>query len=86
MTVLDDDDDSRLLDSLVDGKLKYRRPEQIAFSPAFLRLQNRMLGTTAELSSMQDVSEKTVKEHAAQSAELSRSIAETGAEKARQSA
>ena len=49
-----------------------------------LQLQNRMLTTTAELSKSEGVEEKTIKEHASQSAELSRIIAMIAAEKARQ--
>lgn len=68
--------------------------ESIAFSAPFLdntlqkmlQLQNRMLSTTAELSNTEGVEEKTIKEHAAQSAELSRIIAMICAEKARQGA
>lgn len=68
--------------------------ESIAFSAPFLdntlqkmlQLQNRMLTTTAELSKTEGVEEKTIKEHAAQSAELSRIIAMICAEKARQGA
>ncbi len=40
-----------------------------------LQLQNRMLRTTGELSKSEGVDEKVIKEHAAQSAELSRIIA-----------
>lgn len=68
--------------------------ESVAFSAPFLdntlqkmlQLQNRMLTTTAELSKTEGVEEKTIKEHAAQSAELSRIIAMICAEKARQGA
>lgn len=68
--------------------------DQIAFSAPFLdntlqkmlSLQNRMLKTTAELSKAEGVEEKVIKEHAAQSAELSRIIALICAEKARQGA
>jgi len=68
--------------------------ESVAFSAPFLdntlskmlELQNRMLKTTAELSKAEGVEEKTIKEHAAQSAELSRIIAMICAEKARQGA
>ena len=64
----------------------------IAFSEPFLdntlqkmlQLQNRMLKTTADLSKSGGVEEKVIKEHAAQSAELSRIIAMICAEKARQ--
>ena len=67
-------------------------PDSIAFSAPFLDntlqkmllLQNRMLKSTAELSKAKSVDEKIVKEHAAQSAELSRIIALICAEKARQ--
>lgn len=66
----------------------------VAFSAPFLdntlqkmlQLQNRMLKTTAELSKAEGVGEKTIKEHASQSAELSRIIAMICAEKARQGA
>ena len=68
--------------------------EQVAFSAPFLdntlqkmlMLQNRMLKTTAQLSKTEGIEEKVVKEHAAQSAELSRIIAMICAEKARQGA
>jgi hypothetical protein len=68
--------------------------EHVAFSAPFLdntlqkmlMLQNRMLKTTAELSKTEGVEEKVIKEHAAQSAELSRIIAMICAEKARQGA
>ena len=68
--------------------------EQVAFSAPFLdntlskmlQLQNRMLKTTAELSKSEGVEEKVIKEHASQSAELSRIIAMICAEKARQGA
>lgn len=68
--------------------------EQVAFSAPFLdntlqkmlMLQNRMLKTTADLSKSEGVDEKVIKEHAAQSAELSRIIAMICAEKARQGA
>jgi hypothetical protein len=49
-------------------------------------LQNRMLKTTADLSKAGGVEEKVIKEHASQSAELSRIIAMICAEKARQGA
>jgi hypothetical protein len=66
----------------------------IAFSAPFLdntlqkmlQLQNRMLTTTAQLSKSENVEESVIKEHAAQSAELSRIIAMICAEKARQGA
>ena len=68
--------------------------EHISFSAPFLdntlqkmlQLQNRMLKTTAELSKAEGVEEHVIKEHAAQSAELSRIIALICAEKARQGA
>lgn len=68
--------------------------DSIAFSAPFLdntlqkmlQLQNRMLKSTAELSKTENVDEKIVKEHASQSAELSRIIALICAEKARQGA
>lgn len=68
--------------------------DSIAFSAPFLdntlqkmlQLQNRMLTTTAELSKSEGVDEHVIKEHAAQSAELSRIIAMICAEKARQGA
>ena len=67
--------------------------EHVSFSAPFLdntlqkmlQLQNRMLTTTAELSKSH-VNEKVIKEHASQSAELSRIIAMICAEKARQGA
>jgi len=66
----------------------------VAFSAPFLdntlqkmlQLQNRMLTTTAQLSKAENVDESVIKEHAAQSAELSRIIAMICAEKARQGA
>jgi len=65
--------------------------DSIAFSAPFLdntlqkmlQLQNRMLKSTAELSKAENVEEKIIKEHAAQSAELSRIIALICSEKAR---
>lgn len=68
--------------------------DSVAFSAPFLDntlqkmllLQNRMLMSTAQLSKCEGVDEKIVKEHAAQSAELSRIIALICAEKARQGA
>lgn len=68
--------------------------EHVAFSAPFLdntlqkmlMLQNRMLKTTADLSKAEGVEEKVIKEHASQSAELSRIIAMICAEKARQGA
>ncbi|EME80769.1 uncharacterized protein MYCFIDRAFT_102072, partial [Pseudocercospora fijiensis CIRAD86] len=68
--------------------------DSVAFSAPFLdntlqkmlQLQNRMLKSSAELSKAEGVDEKMVKEHAAQSAELSRIIALICAEKARQGA
>lgn len=68
--------------------------DSVAFSAPFLdntlqkmlQLQNRMLHTTADLSKAEGVDEKVIKEHAAQSAELSRIIAMICAEKARQGA
>lgn len=68
--------------------------EHVQFSAPFLdntlqkmlQLQNRMLMTTAELSKSAGVDEKIIKEHASQSAELSRIIAMICAEKARQGA
>ncbi|KAK3697714.1 hypothetical protein LTR37_017296 [Vermiconidia calcicola] len=79
----------RKLEMRLDGSSK----DSIAFSAPFLdntlqkmlHLQNRMLTTTADLSKS-DVEEKLVKEHASQSAELSRIIALICAEKARQGA
>lgn len=78
-------------------KLEMRLPnsgngQSISFSAPFLdntlqkmlALQNRMLKTTADLSKSETVDEAVVKEHAAQSAELSRIIAMICAEKARQ--
>lgn len=75
-------------------RLNGNAQDQIAFSAPFLdntlqkmlQLQNRMLKSTAELSKAESVDEKLVKEHAAQSAELSRIIALICAEKARQGA
>ena len=75
-------------------RLNANSSESVAFSAPFLdntlqkmlQLQNRMLKTTAELSNAEGVEEKTIKEHAAQSAELSRIIAMICAEKARQGA
>lgn len=80
-------------------KLEMRLPnsgngQSVAFSAPFLdntlqkmlQLQNRMLKTTAELSKSESVDESVIKEHAAQSAELSRIIAMICAEKARQGA
>jgi len=68
--------------------------DSIAFSAPFLdntlqkmlHLQNRMLKTTSQLSKTEGVDESVVKEHASQSAELSRIIALICAEKARQGA
>ncbi|KAK5115545.1 hypothetical protein LTR62_001204 [Meristemomyces frigidus] len=68
--------------------------DSIAFSAPFLdntlqkmlQLQNRMLKSSAQLSAMEGADEKIIKEHAAQSAELSRIIALICAEKARQGA
>jgi hypothetical protein len=81
-------------------KLEMRLPpgggggQSVAFSAPFLdntlqkmlQLQNRMLTTTAQLSKSEGVEESVIKEHAAQSAELSRIIAMICAEKARQGA
>ena len=78
-------------------KLEMRLPSSgsgnVSFSAPFLdntlqkmlQLQNRMLTTTAELSKS-GTDEKVIKEHASQSAELSRIIAMICAEKARQGA
>ncbi|KAK3111925.1 hypothetical protein LTR53_012344 [Teratosphaeriaceae sp. CCFEE 6253] len=68
--------------------------DEIAFSAPFLDntlqkmllLQNRMLKSSAELSKVQGADERIIKEHASQSAELSRIIALICAEKARQGA
>ncbi|EMC96100.1 hypothetical protein BAUCODRAFT_71561 [Baudoinia panamericana UAMH 10762] len=68
--------------------------DSVAFSAPFLdntlqkmlQLQNRMLKSSAELSKAEGVDERMIKEHAAQSAELSRIIALICAEKARQGA
>ncbi|KAK5131526.1 hypothetical protein LTR08_000853 [Meristemomyces frigidus] len=68
--------------------------DSVAFSAPFLdntlqkmlQLQNRMLKSSAELSKVEGVDEKIVREHASQSAELSRVIALICAEKARQGA
>jgi hypothetical protein len=80
-------------------KLEMRLPpggggQSVAFSAPFLdntlqkmlQLQNRMLTTTAQLSKSEGVDESVIKEHAAQTAELSRIIAMICAEKARQGA
>lgn len=75
-------------------RLGHSAPDSIAFSAPFLdntlqkmlSLQNRMLKSTAELSKAEGADEALVKEHAAQSAELSRIIALICAEKARQGA
>lgn len=75
-------------------RLNNSSPDAIAFSAPFLdntlqkmlMLQNRMLKSTAEMSKAEGINEKMVKEHAAQSAELSRIIALICAEKARQGA
>lgn len=78
----------------LEMRLTNSSADQIAFSAPFLdntlqkmlQLQNRMLKTTAELSKAGGVDEHVIKEHAAQSAELSRIIALICAEKARQGA
>ncbi|USW56021.1 hypothetical protein Slin15195_G093400 [Septoria linicola] len=78
----------------LEMRLNNGAADSVAFSAPFLdntlqkmlQLQNRMLKTTAELSKSEGVDEKMVKEHAAQSAELSRIIALICAEKARQGA
>ncbi|CAK4031713.1 Hypothetical predicted protein [Lecanosticta acicola] len=78
----------------LDMRLNNTTSDRVAFSAPFLdntlqkmlQLQNRMLQTTADLSKAEGVDEKTIKEHAAQSAELSRIIALICAEKARQGA
>lgn len=78
----------------LDIRLNNGASDAVAFSAPFLdntlqkmlMLQNRMLKTTAELSKTEGVEEKVIKEHAAQSAELSRIIAMICAEKARQGA
>lgn len=78
----------------LEMRLNNSAQDSVAFSAPFLdntlqkmlQLQNRMLSSTAQLSKSQDVDEKLVKEHAAQSAELSRIIALICAEKARQGA
>lgn len=78
----------------LEMRLNGTSSDSVAFSAPFLdntlqkmlQLQNRMLKTTAELSSAEGVDEKTLKEHASQSAELSRIIAMICAEKARQGA
>lgn len=75
-------------------RLENTAADGIAFSAPFLdntlqkmlQLQNRMLRSTAELSKMEGVDERVVKENANQSAELSRIIALICAEKARQGA
>ncbi|CAK1367137.1 hypothetical protein CB0940_10460 [Cercospora beticola] len=78
----------------LEMRLNNSAADSVAFSAPFLdntlqkmlQLQNRMLKTTADLSKSEGVDEKMVKEHAAQSAELSRIIALICAEKARQGA
>lgn len=78
----------------LEMRLNGSQADSIAFSAPFLdntlqkmlQLQNRMLKSTAELSKADSVEEKLVKEHASQSAELSRIIALICAEKARQGA
>ncbi|KAL9530872.1 hypothetical protein SMMN14_05110 [Sphaerulina musiva] len=78
----------------LEMRLNNSAPDSVAFSAPFLdntlqkmlHLQNRMLKTTAALSKSDGVDEKVVKEHASQSAELSRIIALICAEKARQGA
>lgn len=78
----------------LEMRLNQSSPDSIAFSAPFLdntlqkmlHLQNRMLKTTAELSKADGVTDSLVKEHASQSAELSRIIALICAEKARQGA
>lgn len=78
----------------LDMRLNGGAADSIAFSAPFLdntlqkmlQLQNRMLKSSAELSRMDGVDERVIKEHAAQSAELSRIIALICAEKARQGA
>jgi len=78
----------------LDMRLNGGAADSIAFSAPFLdntlqkmlQLQNRMLKSSAELSKMDGVDERVIKEHAAQSAELSRIIALICAEKARQGA
>ncbi|KAF1356618.1 hypothetical protein BDV97DRAFT_342283 [Delphinella strobiligena] len=78
----------------LEMRLDNSASDGIAFSAPFLDntlqkmllLQNRMLKSTAELSKVEGIDEKVVKENAAQSAELSRIIALICAEKARQGA
>jgi len=78
----------------LEMRLNGSSQDSIAFSAPFLdntlqkmlQLQNRMLKSTAELSKAENVEEKIIKEHASQSAELSRIIALICAEKARQGA
>ncbi|GAB7360904.1 hypothetical protein MBLNU230_g0890t1 [Neophaeotheca triangularis] len=78
----------------LEMRLQNGSKDSVAFSAPFLdntlqkmlKLQNRMLDTTAELSNTEGVEEKVIKEHASQSAELSRIIALICAEKARQGA
>lgn len=68
--------------------------ETVAFSAPFLdntlqkmlQLQNRMLKSSAELTKLEGLDEKAMREQAAQAAELSRIIALICAEKARQGA
>ena len=78
----------------LEMRLEKASQDHVAFSAPFLdntlqkmlMLQNRMLKTTADLSKADGVEEKVIKEHASQSAELSRIIAMICAEKARQGA
>lgn len=77
----------------LEMRLENSGSDAVSFSAPFLDntlqkmllLQNRMLKSTADLSKT-DVDEKIVKEHASQSAELSRIIALICAEKARHGA
>ncbi|GAB7346656.1 hypothetical protein MBLNU459_g1786t1 [Dothideomycetes sp. NU459] len=76
----------------LEMRLENSASDAVSFSAPFLDntlqkmllLQNRMLKSTADLSKTEGVDERIVKEHAAQSAELSRIIALICAEKARQ--
>ena len=88
------DPDEKKKPRKLEMRLNGGSADSVAFSAPFLdntlqkmlQLQNRMLTTTADLSKTEGVEEKVIKEHAAQSAELSRIIAMICAEKARQGA
>lgn len=70
--------------SASQGNISFSAPFLDNTLQKMLQLQNRMLKSTAELSKAANVAEKLVKEHAEQSADLSRIIAMICAEKARQ--